>query len=419
MHESDIHSRSSSFTPMSSLGPHGDLGASPDLNGAQPPSKRRKKDNEEPSRVLQEQNQIPKPAEDGAEAKKQEQEEFRLGFRRPRSLARPRQRQPSGPNHFRNVSDELMIKMFKYLPKTTLAKVALTCRRFKQLTADKELWQRLDLGHKTLPSGVLGQVLHRGVKTLRCCHTITASPVLGNYQGPFRLEYLDLSGATLALDDLCFVLSACTTLRKVSLESMEVSDIACLALSKNLSLNTLNLCMTTGLTPEGLRVIFSNCTLLRELNLGWADLDLNAVEVVVSELPLSVERLNLAGCRFNLLGRHVERLCMRMAASLVELDLSDCGCDQLAVEAVVEHLPVLESLSTSRCYNIPPAAYVLLQDCARLRYLNVYGILRQKALDELAIQLAGVTLNKFPFSSVARPTVGIKRTSIWGMRVRE
>ena len=53
------------------------------------------------------------------------------------------------------------------------------------------------------------------------------------------------------------------------------------------------------------------------------------------------------------------------------------------------------------------------------RYLNIFGSLQDSALNELKRFLPNVEVNKFLFSSVARPTVGIKRTSIWNLRVRD
>ena len=41
-----------------------------------------------------------------------------------------------------------------------------------------------------------------------------------------------------------------------------------------------------------------------------------------------------------------------------------------------------------------------------LLYLNVFGLLRDPALEELRDRLKGIEINKFLFTSVARPTVG-------------
>lgn len=67
--------------------------------------------------------------------------------------------------------------------------------------------------------------------------------------------------------------------------------------------------------------------------------------------------------------------------------------------------------------------YFLLNSALRsmksLLYLDVYGILNEKDLATLKESLPNIKINKYLFSSVARPTVGIRRTSIWGFRVRD
>lgn len=54
-----------------------------------------------------------------------------------------------------------------------------------------------------------------------------------------------------------------------------------------------------------------------------------------------------------------------------------------------------------------------------LLYLDLYGILNESALSTLRQSLPHIQINKYLFSSVARPTVGIRRTSVWGLRVRD
>jgi F-box and leucine-rich repeat protein 1 (S-phase kinase-associated protein 2) len=88
------------------------------------------------------------------------------------------------------------------------------------------------------------------------------------------------------------------------------------------------------------------------------------------------------------------------------------------VELICNNLRFLETLSTSRCYSISPSTYLILKS-STLRYLNAFGSFRETALNELKLQLPNVEINKFFFSSIARPTFGNKRTSIWNMRVRD
>lgn len=56
-----------------------------------------------------------------------------------------------------------------------------------------------------------------------------------------------------------------------------------------------------------------------------------------------------------------------------------------------------------------------------LMYLDIHGgHIRNSELELLHSTLGpNVNINKFKFSSVARPTVGPRRSSIWGLRVRD
>ena len=105
---------------------------------------------------------------------------------------------------------------------------------------------------------------------------------------------------------------------------------------------------------------------------------------------------------------------------LEELDVSDARVLSLtAITSIVAHLKNLENLSTSRCYAIVPSAYLELTECRNLKYLNVFGVMTEGALGELKSCLSSIDINEYSFSSVARPTVGLKRTSIWNQRTRE
>ena len=61
----------------------------------------------------------------------------------------------------------------------------------------------------------------------------------------------------------------------------------------------------------------------------------------------------------------------------------------------------------------------LLATIPTLLALDVFGMLKESALLQLRQVLCNIEVNKFPFSSIARPTTGIRRTSIWGVRVRD
>ena len=60
-----------------------------------------------------------------------------------------------------------------------------------------------------------------------------------------------------------------------------------------------------------------------------------------------------------------------------------------------------------------------LSDLPSLAFLDVFGILSDAALQTLQSTFPSLGINKFIHSSVARPTVGTRRTSIWGLRTRD
>lgn len=73
----------------------------------------------------------------------------------------------SGINYFEKLSDEILLDIFKWLPKKTLLRLATVCRRFNRCARDETLWTRLDLGLRTLRPTALEQVVKRGVPILR------------------------------------------------------------------------------------------------------------------------------------------------------------------------------------------------------------------------------------------------------------
>ena len=55
----------------------------------------------------------------------------------------------------------------------------------------------------------------------------------------------------------------------------------------------------------------------------------------------------------------------------------------------------------------------------KLAFLDIFGVLSDQAIVMLRQTFPNVGINKFIHSSVARPTVGNRRTSIWGLRTRD
>ncbi|KAH8243194.1 hypothetical protein KR032_005309 [Drosophila birchii] len=326
----------------------------------------------------------------------------------------------SGINHFDRLSDEILLGIFKWLPKKTLLRMAVVNRRFNRCSRDETLWTRLDLGLRTFRPGALEQIMRRGVQVLRLAQTTVLEPAFTPSTAAFRsrLQYLDLSMAAISKSSLRTLFSQCRQLKKISLESTELDDDICAEIAKNKSLEAVNLTMASGLTAKSVRLMMESLTNLSSLNISWTDLTADAVTALVTNISPNVIRLNIAGCRRVLFDSHVDSL-QRRCPQLLELDLSDCN--SLTPEAIpaIMKFKMLEYLSVSRCYLIPATRFIELKGMPSLTYLDIFGMLSDGAMEVLEKQMPKMGINKFIHSSVSRPTVGTRRTSIWGLRTRD
>ncbi|XP_026724514.1 S-phase kinase-associated protein 2-like isoform X2 [Trichoplusia ni] len=323
----------------------------------------------------------------------------------------------SGRDAFSALSDEMLLSVFRWLHKRTLASAMLVCKRWHRVACDETLWQRLDLGNKNLSKDALGRILARQPVIVRLASSEIgpwhpAGPAL-----PSRLQFLDLSMASIDLESLQQLLLRCPSLRKLSLESVPLDRACCRAIGQCNNLETLNLTMAQGITAEGLESILDGCPGLLSLNISWCNLDEEALEVLVTKLPQKIQRLNIGGARL-MTDETLERLSGR-GARLLELDASDCGRLTPRCVAALCRLPRLEHLALSRCYLLPLHALTQLAGASRLQHVDVWGMLHAHALSALRAALPHVQVNSFMFSAIARPTVGTRRTSIWGLRTRD
>lgn len=321
--------------------------------------------------------------------------------------------------------DIILLNIFKYLPKVVLAKCARVCKKWHRISESESLWKRLDLGNKSLKEGILGQILNRGVVILRLSRAQISSPIYTGLTSVFsstklsKLQYLDLSMTCVSVQGLEEILSKCHDLRKLSLESCEVNDTVCSYIGENKELEVLNMCMVQGITDNGLMPIASNCRKLVSLNLAWTGLKQHSIMYLSLCLPESIHKLNLSGFRESMTDEEVSQL-VKTCPHLLSLDLSDSTViTEKSVHLIIYHLKNLEHLSLARCNRILPVCLYSLSNLPYLSHLNIFGMLPEDMLQHLCDTLERIVINKSYFSKIARPTTGIHRTSIWGLRVRD
>lgn len=73
----------------------------------------------------------------------------------------------TGEDNFARLSDEVILSVFKWLPKKALIRCSLVSQRFNRVAKDETLWTRLDLASKTIQPYALGRIVSRGVVILR------------------------------------------------------------------------------------------------------------------------------------------------------------------------------------------------------------------------------------------------------------
>jgi len=363
---------------------------------------------------------------------------------------------PSEPSFFDILSDEIILHIFRYLDRASLASMARSCKRLQAVCYDGTLWARVDFAGKWLEPGVVGAVVSRGTQVLRMAKTHIKSPIFlpalrrsldSSLSGDPcadivssniscgslcitsagcllpRLQYLDLSNSSIAAETIAELVGACRNLIKLGLENCDVSDQVMTAINGNLGLKTLHLGMARGVTSQGLVNLGINLQSVEELNLGWINLREDMLEPlrngVLSSNADSLSRLSLAGAKESLDDATVAFIAKK-CVNLVELDISDAGAlTGEAVNSIIEHANHLVVLSMSRCYKVALGAFVNLNGSPSLKELNAHGMLREQGLVELRKRLSPIDVNVDVFSHIARPTTGIKRTSIWNMKTRQ
>lgn len=326
---------------------------------------------------------------------------------------------------FGRFSDEIILQIFAWLPKKTLMRCSQVCTRFNRIVHTDILWTRLDLGGRHIKAEALGHIISRGVVILRLAQTNISDPIL-NFSTPevnwdtfqSKLQYLDLSMATISLPSLQLLLSKCRKLKKLSLEHAKVNDEVCFQLSKNKELETLNMTMCEGLTVRAVITLMQKLQELRSLNISWTCLDVTSLEALIMNITPEILRLNISGCKRTMTDKHLKVLANR-CTKLIALEIADSNELTTAGVESLAKLKNLEYLSLARCYNVEFERLLTPNLLPSLLYLNVFGVMNDDTFKALETAFPAIEFNKFIHSSIARPTIGNRRTSIWGLRTRD
>ena len=119
-----------------------------------------------------------------------------------------------------DMPDEILLKMFKYLDRKNLLRCGKVSRRFRKISQDDSLWQKVNLCRKTVPSEFLQTILKNGCKYLSLYDAKLEGRL--DIKGPSKLRYLDLSFCKNMSKFYHELLTSCCNLEKLSLHSSDL-----------------------------------------------------------------------------------------------------------------------------------------------------------------------------------------------------
>ena len=322
-------------------------------------------------------------------------------------------------NCFLSLADEIILKIFSYLPHSSISKSVMVCRRWKKLGYDKVLWKKVNLQEQHIEHPYLNRILHRRVNILsinqaeifsavdidNCC--LIEEECCEN----FALTHVDATMSKFEKDILSSLLGKCRCLQKLSLEGCKIGLSECIAISCNEKIQILNLSMVSGLSPVGLDTITKKCGMIKSLNLSWTGLTKDSVKFI--SRCKNMEELNLSGLVGGMTKKVIEKL-LTSCTLLVSIDLSDVKL-QIGILRLISHCCCnLQKLSISRCTEVSTDRLLEFSKLQTLSHINLFGFVNSNTLDLLSRARPDIYLNKETFSTIARPiSTATYKGKIW------
>ncbi|XP_028966479.1 S-phase kinase-associated protein 2 [Galendromus occidentalis] len=346
---------------------------------------------------------------------------FNLTFSSPHDEPRA----TSKHNNFKILPDEVLLKIFGYLSRKDLRACMLVSRRFKRVACDSELWHSVGYNRGKFAEKALLLEVMRGTKMLCSACASSRFHLTKPVQLPrLQLQFVDLTNAVVSHYLLTGLLQACDQLKGLSLENQALSDEVCEAIGRNKNLVTLNLCMVSGLTLEGVNHILKGCRRLNSFNVAWSTMEKESLAQLVGALPVTLKELNIAGYTDYLQDNHVAKLC-DSSPDLELLCISDNRTlSPKTVITISEKLHNLRHLDLSRCHQLFWPEFVFpLKKLTKFEHLSCYGFPEERYVEEIRAIFPKFKVNEAHFrnlSSIARPqpSYGADIKSLWGVPMR-
>ena len=175
---------------------------------------------------------------------------------------------------FEDMPDEIVLQIFKHLEFYDNASSSQVCKRWKLLSEDQSLWQKINLGGRQVPAKFIEKALRHGCQYLSLHGTEIENEL---YVNPFsvknQLKYLSISfdeeheKHDTHLFLMKNLLSATQLLEKLSIECEGGFCFQPDIIQNNQTLTVLRISEHKSLTLQTVKRIFTNCLELTEVSL--------------------------------------------------------------------------------------------------------------------------------------------------------
>ena len=305
-------------------------------------------------------------------------------------------------NFIEKLPDEIILKIFKELKLKELGQCAQVCKKFRHITQDESLWQKINLYEKKVTPEFIAHILKQKTKYLNLfCAKIpkTCKELQSDYfPKENQLKYLNLGFSTAQEEFLKYLTSTSSSLEKLSLAWLDI-DLEFLEglVQNSLTLKVLHLFDCNGLdqmygTKKSIEIITSTFDQLTELNLGQTKLSRESIVYLCSNLTENLEKLSLENIK--LIDEDIKTLLPR-CCKLTELDLNYTSITNQTVPIIIENLSkTLVKLSLP--YEIDDLSKLMeLKRMSKLKYLWLerYRVPSVKK-DTLKKSLVGIEINE-------------------------
>ena len=176
--------------------------------------------------------------------------------------------------------DEIILKVFACLKLSDLFKCGLVAKRFRTISHDEFLWQRIEVCGQSVSAAFIQVIMDRGCKYLS----------------------LNLTYNSRKLDSVSIqtIVNNCVQLTELNLKSINISVKDSLFLVQNLTpnLKKLNLGWLCYPDPDAhVKILVEKCNQLQELRLHYCfPITDSAITSIIKELKNTLETLDLYTC---------------------------------------------------------------------------------------------------------------------------